>query len=1340
MRQIDKFILHVVHSWANPINEAYSEPTIKRFIEKFKQEADDFDIKISDDQLRKYIERFDQMKEKFSSDERDLDKYSLSKLIQVASTTRSAEIPEKEDDTPDVVYNDNGITIWNGAKRDNCIHYGRGERWCITQPSGQYYSNYRFGSDYKYPTFYLAKNDNLSDSDKLSFVALQVLDNGQYKFTNRENSPGMEGPFSWEELNRRVPWLQEIPNLKNTLKYIPLSNTEKLTQKYKKEPISIKEWSKFPYSVKEQYLVVRKQEELFSDVSNNEFIQKYIPKYPELAEFIAKNPDIVDPVILLKNLESFSPNDRKSITANLREKIDSKLLSLDTLPFDVKKLLVKLDKWSYPSNERLYLTKDGNVIVKLTLGDDIKVGLYTKDDNYPNIKLNQRTSKYLLDYSELDKIPFRNLIKLVEDNIISKELLDKVLEQAKDNPNSAIIIKDTDQGQILIDSNSFTAYELLPNGRVISVPFDNEEVIKALEDEKDNESLQNNALQFFKSFDDIPDNIDEKGLKSLINNIPYDKRILNMNDAANITEPLVLIPSDDNYSFAYMSANPNDSERRLSIIPLSYGRNNDWRTRNGGPRDGNKPIFEKYFAYLRNENKTLNDESLLKVFKGYGYTSDQERNIKTAFVEANPPTSPENRYFVTMYNDTPLLINKANPKESFKVSNTGKMTKANVSNALARQLLGTNAPEAPAAAAAAAPAAGERRRGRPAGGAAQPRPQGQAGDVNVAERMRETGLGNGFTRLPRNDFNRLNIDNARRVPAVNDRGASRRNNLLGNAGQVGSAIVTPGGSSIYFIRLANQDIVASVVIQPGNRHYLITPTAAVSLNSPTELLRALQQRDLAENLRKFATKLYLAENPHMLDETVGMIKKLKEIKITPSILDRYESVKVMSEPYIKLNISFLENYIDRFLEEPYEYEQDMNDFILQDSVELNTNTITFPNFINYLTDDNFKNWFNNDFSEIKYILSLKDVSSINDYVNKKAKELSKDNPEDFNFYQTEIKDIVLKLKEQVPLFLKTVELLKGKYTTISTFLDYFNSAYSVLLYNIGNNIGYIAVDKNLGFFDDKGNIQIKQKIYDKLYREYDTELDEIKITPSVQLNIGKPKTVTRRYIKDNSDYFQYNYFYDLVDLGKYYTLIPSGNEDQPFLLISKEMFDDNFDGDLTGSDNKLDFLYPPIELSQIYIEALKDKIKQKPEFISEIKINPSTINNAKFFSKNSRHPDLYNFVKQYLPKIFNAVKSDNPDNDKWEYYFEEEIEEGDESFNYVENYEVRDDNFWLYLDEKGKYPYGQDISVDFKNEEYKGFYITNMSPEQHSEFDNEFNNDVYPLPGFPGLYYEYIYI
>ena len=82
------------------------------------------------------------------------------------------------------------------------------------------------------------------------------------------------------------------------------------------------------------------------------------------------------------------------------------------------------------------------IIVKLKLGDDISVGLYQAEDDYPTVKLNKRTSKYLLDYPELDKIPVRNLIKLTQDEVIDKSVLDKVLEQAKTDSNSAIVVKD----------------------------------------------------------------------------------------------------------------------------------------------------------------------------------------------------------------------------------------------------------------------------------------------------------------------------------------------------------------------------------------------------------------------------------------------------------------------------------------------------------------------------------------------------------------------------------------------------------------------------------------------------------------------------------------------------------------------------------------------------------------------------------------------------------------------------------------------------------------------------------------------------------------------------------
>jgi hypothetical protein len=179
MRPIDKFILHVVHNLF-PLNE-YSQGEMKFLIDKFKEEAEDLNIQVTDEQLKKYIERFDQLKNNPKVTEKDLRKYSLSKLIQLVTSSPGAELPneeEPEDDTPDVVYNDNGITIWNGAKQGNCIVYGAsqklpgGRKWCITEPGGSYWGTYRYGQSYGYPTFYLAKNDNLPDSNRLSFVSL----------------------------------------------------------------------------------------------------------------------------------------------------------------------------------------------------------------------------------------------------------------------------------------------------------------------------------------------------------------------------------------------------------------------------------------------------------------------------------------------------------------------------------------------------------------------------------------------------------------------------------------------------------------------------------------------------------------------------------------------------------------------------------------------------------------------------------------------------------------------------------------------------------------------------------------------------------------------------------------------------------------------------------------------------------------------------------------------------------------------------------------------------------------------------------------------------------------
>ena len=865
MRAIDKFILHVVHNLF-PLNE-YSEGEIKRLMAQFKEEAEDLDIQISDEQLKKYIERFDQLKNNPKVTDKDLRKYSLSKLIQLVTSSPGAELPsdEKEDDTPDVVYNDNGITIWNGAKQGNCIVYGAsqklpgGSKWCITEPGGSYFGRYRYGADYDYPTFYLAKNSNLPDSDKLSFVSLQVLKGGDYKFTNRANNPGMEGPFSWEQLLSKVPWLRNIPNLKNTLKYIPFSKSEKESEVFKRNPISIKQWIKEPFNVKKQYLLIRAGDrQLFSDISNDLFISKYLPQYSEIANTVARTAGIIDVNLLMKYLDKFSKQDQSSIAQQIREKVELKTLEED-IPFDLKKYLVKTNKVELKPEQRLYVTKDNQSIVLLTFEDNsVKVGLYTEDDYYPNIKLNQRTSKYLLEYPELDKVPLKNLIKLSEDNVVSKEFIDNVLDKAKKDPNSALIVKPTEEGEIILDSNTFSSYKVGPDGKISSIPFDNEEVQQVLSDSKDNEALQQNALNLFTTREDLPRSIDKRSLVSIINSIPYNSRIISSPGAGSV---ILLANAEADRPFFLMNSNFTGP-----FYKVRGNYNTEGRFNNYGEVDENR--VPAYHAYLRSINKSFSDAELMEIFRSTGIPIES----KVAIVRNNMPVSTDTVYKPVMNNNDVVLVNTRNSRESLMLSRSrNNLKQFNIPQQFANQLLGI-APEQPAAGAQPA-AGGAARRGRPAGQPNAPQPAAApaaAGDLALSTVANQYNLVQGFNTLPRNVLRKFRI-NGGQIPAVNNRGASARNNILGNTGRV-TAVYEFGPSTVYIIRLANNTTVASVVVQPGNDHYIITSTNSYELNSPRELLQALQQRNLAE-IHQYLVNEYMGRNPEHLNEFKELLRK-----------------------------------------------------------------------------------------------------------------------------------------------------------------------------------------------------------------------------------------------------------------------------------------------------------------------------------------------------------------------------------------------------------------------------------------------------------------------------------
>jgi len=933
MKPIDKFILHIVHNWENGLNEAYAPSVMTKLMDKFKEEADDLNIEINDEQLKKYIERFDTMKNSPKITEKDLFKYSLSQLIKLVTASKGAEAPESADITPDVVYHndDNTIIVYNGSKEDNCINYGRGEKWCITRGS---YATYRYSEGRSYPTFYLAQNNNLSSDDPLSFVAIQVRDpkttseNQRYVYTNRQNSPHESQPMSFSQLEREVPWLREIPNAQQVFRYIPLNTGEKVTQQYKNSPISIREWTKLPFDVKQQYLVVRKGRLLFSDISNDEFLSKYLPKFPQLAEFIAITPGIIETEELLKHLESFSNSDRRSIIANMRDKIEVSELKSDKLPFDVKKLLTTLNKWNLLDNERAYVTKDGNAIVKLDLGDNISIGVYTAEDDYPSIKLNKRTSKYLTDYPELDKIPFNNLIKLVSDEVIDKSLVDQTLETAKNDPDSAIVVKDTDNGQVIVDSNSFASYKV-ENGKISQIPFDSEEVQAIFNDQEDNTAFQENIIKLFNTRGNIPSQIDRVGLTSILNSTPYSKRLITPEYEST---PVVILTTDEENPIIFTAAaGPNTSGNNPFIDRISYGRRSNWRDYSYQDRFSPDQI-NAYFNYLRGTNLAFSDEGLLNALSRYGMSTDMKKSILT---NPNLPLHDTNIYRPAEYNDIVYLVNTQNPSESKKISDqSGKLIKANIPANKVNRLLGRQPqaePEAPAAEPGAEPIVaaqgGERRRGRPAGVGNTPRePQErQRGDINLPDQFADRGLNNGFTNLPRNDFRKLAVNDAVRVPRIGDRGASARDNLLDGSARV-TSVFSVGPSKIYFIETLNTpepETIASINIQPGNRNYVIVGNRAYFLNSPRELLSFLQNRELAEGLRTSMFRLHLQENPYMIDE----IKQLNNMKnLKEEISQEAAIVHAMLQTGQQAAQEFIDNnnvdakklidYIEQYKDEP----------------------------------------------------------------------------------------------------------------------------------------------------------------------------------------------------------------------------------------------------------------------------------------------------------------------------------------------------------------------------------------------------------------------------------------
>jgi len=860
MLNIYKLIEHIVHNLV-PLNE-YSEGMMKKLIDQFKEEADDFNIEISDTLLTKYIKQFDNAKQNLPADDRDITKWSLKRLMRYASNMTGEDEDEEWDPGLDVIYdsNDGNVTVWNGNTEDRCIRYAQGESpWCIGRGS---FRTYHLSKDRGYPTFYLLRNRSLDQSDyKNSFIALQVRDpemmrpNRQYVYTNRNNSPYESDPMSWEEFTRKVKWVDQlIPNAKEILKYQPLSPADKKGLNAN-NAINIDVWKSLPLNQKKDFLAMRGQYGMINSMDNTEFLKKFIAPVPALSDYVTTNPEIFTVYQKLRVFDDFNKSGQKSILANMRT-IDYDQLYLDNLSWKLKQLITYKNKWGAPSDRSIFLADNDTKIVDLKVSDSsISLGVVTEHEEYKGLPFNKRTLKFIEQAPILTSLNNISVISVLAG--LSSEVDKKLLTALEAGTESGVFKPKTVGGhQIYLGGNSILAVK---DGKISKMTADEYDELRHTEagEGANEEAMQEltKALDELRSID--PEETTKRALYAAVEATPIQDRP--KAGGGSYPGPL-LYDKDEDLIFI--------KSRKASIYTsLQFGGKNEgaWYRIYGG-RLMPPSAWPIYFEALED---TYGPREVYKLIADSIDSSDTTFNTIKAAIDAGIPTDEEfNRGFrVTADNDTITFLN-LNDRTDSKIWTRGAGSARAIPQTTYNQLVRA--------------ATGQPERARPTRNqdeepAAQQPAQALPEFVpNVVAEVLidyiDNSIGTSFNNLPANVKARL--QQGAQTVDTSERGARLRNQLLGNRGDVSTALRLAGRSSAaYIIRLNSGTKVISIAMQPGNIQGLITADGFLRMGSANDLVAALDNENLSEDLKQVYIREFLVANPSMKNEVKAHLQK-----------------------------------------------------------------------------------------------------------------------------------------------------------------------------------------------------------------------------------------------------------------------------------------------------------------------------------------------------------------------------------------------------------------------------------------------------------------------------------
>jgi len=229
--------------------EAYSAKVIKILSDKFKKEND----ALTDTQIAYYIKRFEKVKQSPKIIEKDITKYTFKELENIIDSNFPPEktSDSKKIDNNDAIYDEDGLTIYNGDSREKCVKYGSGEAWCISRKdSSNMFNSYRYRFD-EINFYFIFDSER---DDEFSKVVLLIDKDNNYYLASRKNSGNFAGSkrYSWDQIVEFVP---KIKNLKKLFKPLPLTAEEREVYNLVKNRTNEELFKKFgKYDIVEKYI------------------------------------------------------------------------------------------------------------------------------------------------------------------------------------------------------------------------------------------------------------------------------------------------------------------------------------------------------------------------------------------------------------------------------------------------------------------------------------------------------------------------------------------------------------------------------------------------------------------------------------------------------------------------------------------------------------------------------------------------------------------------------------------------------------------------------------------------------------------------------------------------------------------------------------------------------------------------------------------------------------------------------------------------------------------------------------------------------------------------------